>query len=137
VAEHHMLLNIEIKPTGIEEQVLSVLKRNHFTTKAIISSFLWPVLESVRRLDSEVTTGLLYSHELIEPITIAQELAVNALHPHYRLVSPQLVEQCHDSDLEVNPWTVNDKQEMQRLIDLAVDSIITDNPQQLQELLNG
>jgi glycerophosphoryl diester phosphodiesterase len=135
VAEHDVLLNIEIKPTGIEEQVLLVLERNNFTERAIISSFIWPVLERVRGLDSEVATGLLYRDELEDPIRIAQELAVNAVHPHHRLVSPQLVEQCHSAGLDVNPWTVNDKQEMQRLIALTVDGIITDYPQQLQELL--
>lgn len=130
-----ILLNIEIKPTGIEEQVLQIITHNDFFDQAIISSFLWPVLETVREIHSEVETGLLYLVDLEDPIQVAYELGVNALHPHCGLVTPQLVEKCHDSGLDINPWTVNDNQEMQRLIDLAVDSIITDYPTRLKELL--
>lgn len=130
-----ILLNIEIKPTGIEEQVLQIITHNDFFDQAIISSFLWPVLETVREIHSEVETGLLYLVDLEDPIQVAHELGVNALHPHCGLVTPQLVEKCHDSGLDINPWTVNDNQEMQRLIDLAVDSIITDYPTRLKELL--
>jgi glycerophosphoryl diester phosphodiesterase len=135
VAGHGLLLNVEVKPNGIEEQVLQVLSRNNGACQVIVSSFLWPVLETLRKLDKEVKTGLLYGAQLVNPVKIAHNLGVTALHPHHQFVTAELVEQCHDTGLEVNPWTVNDHQELHRLIGLQVDGIITDFPCRLQELL--
>jgi len=37
--------------------------------------------------------------------------------------------------LKVLPWTVNDRSEMTRLIDLGVDGIITDYPDRLRSVM--
>jgi glycerophosphoryl diester phosphodiesterase len=39
--------------------------------------------------------------------------------------------------LVVIPWTVNEKAEMARLIDLGVHGIITDYPDRLREVMAG
>ena len=39
--------------------------------------------------------------------------------------------------LEIYAWTVNSKADMQRMIDLGVDTITTDYPGRLYRLLNG
>jgi glycerophosphoryl diester phosphodiesterase len=44
------------------------------------------------------------------------------------LVSPALVERCHQLGTRIIPWTVDDKERMQALIDMKVDGIITDYP---------
>jgi glycerophosphoryl diester phosphodiesterase len=41
----------------------------------------------------------------------------------------------HALGLKVLPWTVNDRSEMRRLIDLGVDGIITDYPDRLREVM--
>jgi len=37
----------------------------------------------------------------------------------------------------VNVWTVNEPQDMQRLIDLGVDAMITDHPRALREIFEA
>jgi glycerophosphoryl diester phosphodiesterase len=54
--------------------------------------------------------------------------------PHYSLVTEQLVKNCHAQKIKIIPWTVNDKAEMQRLIALGVDGIISDYPNLFQEI---
>ncbi|MBS12052.1 MAG: glycerophosphodiester phosphodiesterase [Gemmatimonadetes bacterium] len=51
------------------------------------------------------------------------------------VVSPSFVRAAHDAGVEVHPWTVNDPEEMKRLIDMGVDGIITDYPDRLSEIL--
>jgi glycerophosphoryl diester phosphodiesterase len=48
--------------------------------------------------------------------------------PYYLLCTPELTQSLHQQNIQLIPWTVNDPKEMQRLIDMGVDGIITDYP---------
>lgn len=49
--------------------------------------------------------------------------------------TPELVEAAHAAGMDVVPWTVNDRPTMERLIDIGVDSLITDRPDLLRDVL--
>lgn len=51
--------------------------------------------------------------------------------PEFRMITSELLSECHAKRIQVVPWTVNDKSEMEKLIDLGVDGIITDYPDRL------
>jgi glycerophosphoryl diester phosphodiesterase len=67
---------------------------------------------------------------------IESALAVNAdiLSPYKLYVNAGFVADAHAKKLAVIPWTVNDAGEMQRLIELGVDGIISDYPDRLQKV---
>jgi len=48
--------------------------------------------------------------------------------PHYSLVDSLMIKQAHKSGIKIIPWTVNDMKKMQELLELGVDGIITDYP---------
>jgi len=48
--------------------------------------------------------------------------------PYYKLLSPEVIKQCHDLKIRVIPWTVNDEKEMLALKGMGVDGFITDYP---------
>jgi glycerophosphoryl diester phosphodiesterase len=52
-----------------------------------------------------------------------------------RVVDPKLVGAAHDGGLQVHTWTVNDPDEMERLLDIGVDGLITDRPDLLKQVL--
>ena len=47
---------------------------------------------------------------------------------HYKLVNKRLVEKCHSRGIKIVPWTVNEAAEIEKLIAMGVDGIITDYP---------
>ena len=51
------------------------------------------------------------------------------------LVTTEFVERAHEAGKAVHVWTINDSDEMDRLLDLGVDGIITDRPSLLEEHL--
>ena len=53
-----------------------------------------------------------------------------------RLVDRRFIAAAHDRELQVHVWTVNDPVEMQRLVELGVDGIMTDRPSILREVLD-
>lgn len=51
------------------------------------------------------------------------------------IVDRRFVNTAHVSRLQVHVWTIDDRQEMERLLDLGVDGIMTDRPSLLKEVL--
>jgi glycerophosphoryl diester phosphodiesterase len=39
-----------------------------------------------------------------------------------------MIERFHDAGVEVHVWTINDADDMTRLLDVGVDGIVTDRP---------
>ncbi|MHA7298802.1 glycerophosphodiester phosphodiesterase family protein [Pseudarthrobacter sp. MDT3-1] len=55
--------------------------------------------------------------------------------PTFRSVTPEMIAEAHELGLPVIPWTVNTTADMERLMDLGVDGIITDHPTRLRTLM--
>jgi glycerophosphoryl diester phosphodiesterase len=59
--------------------------------------------------------------------------------PEYRsglhVLTSGLVDTAHDRNLKVHAWTINEVEDMRRMLDLGVDGIITDYPDRLLGLV--
>lgn len=53
----------------------------------------------------------------------------------WRLLTPRLIDSAHRSGLEVHVWTIDDPGQMEDLIDLGVDGLMTDRPSVLASIL--
>ena len=51
------------------------------------------------------------------------------------LVTPRLVDTAHRLGVQVHVWTIDDGAEMQHLLDLGVDGVMTDQPAVLKDVL--
>jgi glycerophosphoryl diester phosphodiesterase len=56
--------------------------------------------------------------------------------PHYEQVTEELVSACRREKIRLVPWTVNNLEEMKRLVKLGVDGIISDYPDLFSSLRN-
>ncbi len=54
--------------------------------------------------------------------------------PLFTLLDSLQIQQAHDSGIKVIPWTVNEVSEMQKLLKMGVDGIITDYPNKAKAL---
>ncbi|MPN11434.1 hypothetical protein SDC9_158735 [bioreactor metagenome] len=57
--------------------------------------------------------------------------------PIFTEVTPELVAEAHSLGIKIIPWTVNEAEDMEKMIDMGVDGIITDKPWVLREVLTG
>lgn len=55
----------------------------------------------------------------------------NIYSPYYQLLSEKTIRICREKGMKIIPWTVNDPADMQKLIRLGVDGIITDYPNRI------
>jgi glycerophosphoryl diester phosphodiesterase len=51
------------------------------------------------------------------------------------IVTPSFIKQAHAQGIEVHVWTVDEVDDMRRLMDWGVDGLITDYPDRLMALL--
>jgi len=105
---------------------------NHIT----VQSFDPRVLREMRKTALPVKLALL-SEEERTPAEQMDELGfpVDIYSPNYEQITPELIAWCHFRRIAVIPWTVNDLEQMQALVDMGVDGIISDYPNLFAELV--
>jgi glycerophosphoryl diester phosphodiesterase len=117
-------INVEIKEVGIEPDVLTCIRRHQMAEHVLLSSFQVAVLHACVRLAPEIPVAFLFS----QPSGFAEADHWQILHPRHTLVTPEQMALWRQTGKIINAWTVNEPIEMQRLIDLGIDGIITDVP---------
>ncbi len=127
LADGRLHFDIEIKGKNCEQGVLDVLAA-YPNTRAAISSFDWEVLANVRALAPKFELWVLTPTVSADAIAVAQELGATVLAVHHSAVSKSAMELASDAGLDVMAWTVNSQQEADRLRELGVVAICTDDP---------
>ena len=141
--EGKLLVNIElkdisIKGVGLEAPVAEVVRQCGMEKKVLFSSFDPLTLRRMRPLAPQIPSGLLYAHDLavyLRRAWLAPWTPHEARHPDAEMTDGRLVKWCHVRKLRVNVSTVNEPDEMRRLVALGVDGIITDVPDVLGEIV--
>ena len=126
-------LNIEVKVRGMEHLVARAVKRVRPQRGYFISSFLPSVVRNLRAIDSSLVLGALAQTRW--QLRRWRILPATYVVPHYRLLSPRLIEKLHAADKTVITWTVNDPRKMLRAARMGVDGIISDDTKLLAETL--
>jgi glycerophosphoryl diester phosphodiesterase len=148
VAFPQMPMNVEIKQAGpsIAAPLCRLIRAYGMAEKVLVVSFHKEATEVFRRACPEVTTGTT-QNEVIALFALSKVLGEGAYSPaagavqvpEYRsglhVLTRRFVDAAHNRNLQVHAWTINDEEEMRRLIDLGVDGIITDYPDRLLQLL--
>jgi glycerophosphoryl diester phosphodiesterase len=102
----------------------------------VILSFDPSALDSVHRLDSTMMTGLLCEHPSSDLVERTVRAGARQLVARGDLITPDVVEKAHHAGLQVAAWTINEAEQMRRLIATGVDGIITDFPDCLLKVLH-
>lgn len=130
------LLFLELKAgsthyPGIESDLVAVLRETGALDRTQVSSFDHQALFLLHQLEPTLPTGMLHSCNLLNPVSLAQELGCTALHPNWHWVTPQYVAKAHAANLQVNTWTVNEPFLIAHMRALGVDGIMSDYPERL------
>jgi len=134
--------NLELKRggdgayAGLEAAALDAVASRGLLERTLFSCFADAVLERLRSLAVEARLALLVSpRDADRPLERARALGAEALNPWRGLASRELVEAAHGEGLAVYPFTVDEEDEMRRLLDLGVDGMFTNLPDRLRGLL--
>lgn len=132
--KHDVVFYLELKPTGTwggEHALIGALRESGEIRRAVVISFDSAILESLRKIEPTLMTGLLYDGHIERPIERAVEIGARQLAVRGDLVTPALLAEARKKDLQVVCWTVNHPAHMRLLMDAGVDGIMSDYPDRL------
>jgi len=133
-------LIIELKQNlpELAHRTIDQLREAGALDRAALGSFSWRVLRVARAYEPGVATGAsreetrlaLYRSWVGWPLKdeAYREFQVPEKSGPTRIVSRRFIRHAHRAGLPVKVWTVNDAEDMRRLIDWGVDALITDRP---------
>lgn len=117
------------KPGVFVDLLMNVIKEKNIERWVIIQSFDIRTLQYLHKTYPSIKTSLLVENNKPFAIQLKELGFIPTVYsPEYRLVTPLLVQQCHDAGIKIIPWTVNDKAQIRKLKTLGVDGIISDYP---------
>ncbi len=147
----HIWLNVEIKndpndsyhdPTRrIVDQTIATIDEHDSLARILLSSF---DIEAMQRA-ADIRPDLLRGQLIRDPVSLEAGIAAavaqgaHAVHPNvlYFLDDPVAsMEQIHSAGLAAVVWWVNTPEQVQSMIDIGVDVVITDDPAMAREVID-
>jgi len=118
------------------ERIMEIVKDKKLTKRVIIQSLDLRTLQYLHEHYPGIKTSLMVDEKQdFEDGIQALGFTPDYYSPYYVLVGKGLVDRCHAAGVKVIPWTVNTAKDMNYLINLGVDGIITDYPNQYTNLM--
>jgi len=147
-------------PEAFARLVVEAVRAAGMASRTTVQSFDWRTLRAAKRLAPDIETVCLTYEKTLQDTTdagrrrpspwlagldpadyggsvprLAAAAGCGTWSPYFRELGAAAVAEAHALGLKVAPWTVNDKSEMARLIDMRVDGLITDYPDRAREVL--
>jgi glycerophosphoryl diester phosphodiesterase len=141
-----MRMNIEIKgwhpldAKKIAQKICDLLVEFGMTRRVLVASFHSPVLRVIRRELPEVAISA-STFQVIRFVVSSRWAAGNyrpnvaAIQTSNKSINHRLVMTAKKHGFKLHGFTVNEVEDMKRVIDLGVDGIVTDFPTRLLDLL--
>jgi glycerophosphoryl diester phosphodiesterase len=124
-------------PKDFVKLFYALLKKHKMQKRVILQSFDDRTLLEMKKLDPHVRTAQLTSDNHIDYVTVAKTSRADIISPDWHWILPDDVKRLHKIRVQVAPWTADTKESWQKLIDMKVDAIITDDPVGLKEYLQS
>ncbi|APG60527.1 glycerophosphodiester phosphodiesterase [Christiangramia salexigens] len=129
-------INIELKGLNTAKPVCHEIRQRISTGKwkysnFLISSFQKNELFEARNTDEEVLLAVLSKASVPEAIELGKRLNAMAIHPSLGIITRDNIKLSQDAGFTVNVWTVNEREDIRRMIEFGVDGIISDYPNRL------
>lgn len=133
---NNMKVNIELKPNGmendLEEKVIALIKKYNFEDNCVVASGKYEVLEKVKEIDDDIKTAYVMSFFYGDIIKLDK---VDVFSIEASSINNELVKKIHNNGKEIYAWTVNNSDSINKMLELNVDNIITDDVELAYRLL--
>ena len=122
-------LNIELKPAKtdkkMEQAVVEIIEEYDYYDNCVVASLTYGSIRRAKKADEKVKTiyvmavamGDFYDLEYADGFSIK-----------YRFINNEVIKNAHKAGKQVYAWTIDDKQILESMMLLDVDSVITNDP---------
>ncbi|MGI8809165.1 MAG: glycerophosphodiester phosphodiesterase family protein [Acidimicrobiales bacterium] len=143
----HLRVHIDAKHLPAAAPLVAAVERTGAHDRVCIGSFSDRTGRALRRLSggrictwmgrAEILSLRLASLGVPTPHSVAGCTQIPVRQGRLPLLDRRLVETAHRRGVGVHVWTIDDRVEMERLLDLGVDAILSDRPTVLKQVLTG
>jgi len=133
-----LIIELKVNVPELAHRTIDAIRAADAVDRVALGSFGTRVLRAARAYEPAIRTGssreetrlALYRSWVRWPVRRPpyQEYQVPELSGRTRVVSPRFVRYAHETGLRVKVWTVDDAEDMRRLLSWGVDAIISDRP---------
>lgn len=131
------MFNIEIKDHGdiklTAEKTVELIEEYGIESSCCVTSFSYAALKKVKSLNPKIKTGLIANAVTSAALTKLKYIDVLSL--NHLLVNRTVVSAAHQNGKRIFVWTVDKSSEMEELIAMGVDNIITNRPDKAVEII--
>ncbi len=119
----------------LAEKVMGMVRQHNLQEKVEYISFGIHFVQQVRNINPQAP--VYYLNGDLSPQVLAT-MVLSGFDYHYNVLykHPEWVKKAHELGQKVNVWTVNKPEDIQKIIDLKVDFITTDEPLLVREILH-
>ena len=119
----------------LESALISLIHSSHMKNRTHVLSFSADSLRKIKGLDESVPTVFLVAKPYENPVQATLTIPADELGILHTRATPALVEEAHRSGIRISVWTVDQPEDMKRMIAMGVDRITTNYPDRLIRLL--
>jgi glycerophosphoryl diester phosphodiesterase len=128
---------------GIEDRVLALVRQRQMAGRVMVMAFERDTISRVRALDPAIRTVLLIGRGQVqrervfpaESVKWGVGLGTTAVGFNHRLIDADVVAACRKAGLRLAAWTVNTEPDIQRVVGLGADIVISDRPDLARRLV--
>lgn len=130
-------LNIELKGHDTAKPTSDlierfILKHNWTYDNFIISSFQQEELKHMAVLNPQIQLAILTQASVEQAMEWATEFNAAIIHPHFSLLTADNCKLAKEKGFQINTWTVNSMQDIERIKKMGIDGIISDFPDRIK-----
>ena len=123
--------NMDLKVNQIEEKVLKKINSHNALERVCLGSFNSRTIKKINSLEPKILTSMGISqvimYKFFQKKNLSKLIQIPTHWKGIKVITKKFIDRLHNDGLKVHVWTVNKETEMQSLIDLGVDGIMTDN----------
>ena len=123
--------NMDLKVPNMEEKVLKKIKSHNALDRICLGSFNSRTIKKINALEPKILTSMgltqVVIYKFFNTKNNSKLIQIPISWNGIKVVTKKFIEKVHNDNLKVHVWTVNQEDEMQKLIDMGVDGIMTDN----------
>ena len=140
VKDKDIITNIELKTgifeyPGIEKAVYDMIKKYKLEEKILISSFNHNSVMRMKAIAPELKYGFLSETWILNTGEYLNRYDIEAYHPDFHMLTDTEVHDLRAHNIKINTWTVNEPDDIQHMIDIRTEGIISNYPDRVKKLL--
>lgn len=137
-----MHFDLEIKEMEVVTHLVDLVRQHNLEAKVIMTSFMPDAIQLARDIAPEIRRGLLVDRLTgrlaggKSAVQAAKLLECTWFLPHFHRLSAEWSDAARSEGMKVIPWTVNQTEDIHKMIDIGIDGIVTDNPLLVRNVLS-